>query len=271
MKISLVISVEETSFAAVAAQADWARAIERAAALGYDGVELAVRDPQAVDADALWERTRQAGLTVPALGTGQAYLADGLSLTARDPGIRRRAVERLRAHLDLAARWGALVIVGLVRGRIEDGRESADRRLEEALQRLLPDAERLGVRLAIEPINRYETDYLATVGEVLQLLDRVRSPRVGVLADTFHMNIEEVSIEDALRHGRDRLFHVHVADSNRRAPGWGHLDFRRILGVLEEIGYGGFLSAEILPLPDPEQAAAQAVRYLRALRATAPS
>ncbi len=271
MKLSLVVSIEETSFAAVAAQGTWRQALARAAELGYDGVELAVRDPTSADAAAALEEAVRAGLAVPALGTGQAYLADGLSLTAPDPDVRRRAVERLRAHLHLAARCGALVIVGLVRGRLTGGREATDRRLREALDRLLPDAGRLGVRVAIEPINRYETDYLVTVEEVLEVVDRVGSPQVGVLADTFHMNIEEASLEDALRRCGERLFHVHVADSNRRAPGWGHLDFGRLVDVLEEIGYRGFLSAEILPLPDPDQAAAQAVRFLRALRATAPS
>jgi sugar phosphate isomerase/epimerase len=271
MKLSLVVSVEQTTFAAVAARGEWRQALARAAALGYDGVELAVRDPGAVDADALGQEARRAGVAIAALGTGQAYLAEGLSLTADDPEVRRRAVERLRAHLALAARWGAVVIVGLLRGRLAGSREVTDRRMREALDAVLPDAERLGVRLAIEPINRYETDYLATVEEVLELVDRVGSPRVGVLADTFHMNIEEVSIEDALRRCGERLFHVHVADSNRRAPGWGHLDFAGIVGVLDAIGYGGYLSAEILPLPDPDQAAAQAVRFLRGLRARTPS
>jgi sugar phosphate isomerase/epimerase len=82
----------------------------------------------------------------------------------------------------------------------------------------------------------------------------------------FHMNIEEASIEESLRRAAPALRHVHVADSNRRAPGWGHLDFRHILETLQEVGYQGYLSAETLPHPDPEGAARQTVDYLRSLQ-----
>ncbi|MBI2202134.1 MAG: sugar phosphate isomerase/epimerase, partial [Armatimonadetes bacterium] len=159
----------------------------------------------------------------------------------------------------------APVIVGLIRGRITRDRAATDARFIEALSRLLPGAERSDVRLLIEPINRYETDYLNTIGETLEIIDRVGSARIRVLADTFHMNIEERSIEDALRACGRRLGHVHVADSNREAPGFGHLDFAGILSVLDEVGYSGFLSAEIVPIPDPGSAARQTVQHLKSL------
>lgn len=266
MKLSLVISVDDTGFDAVAVRGSWVDGLRMAAELGYDGVELAVRDPAEVDAEALQQAVRAAGLSVAALGTGQAYLKDGLSLTSDDAGIRRRAIERIGAHIRMAAALGAPVIIGLIRGRITGSRQATDARLGDALEQLLPVAERADVRLLIEPVNRYETDYLPTVGDVLEVIARIESPRLGVLADTFHMNIEEASIEQALRRCGGRLGHVHVADSNRHAPGWGHLDFAGILGVLKEVGYRGYLSAEILPLPDPAGAARQAVQHLRQLR-----
>ncbi|MGH2626914.1 MAG: TIM barrel protein, partial [Anaerolineales bacterium] len=91
--------------------------------------------------------------------------------------------------------------------------------------------------------------------------------RLGVLADTFHLHREEASLEAALRAAGPHLWHVHVADSNRRPPGEGHLDFARLLSVLQEVGYRGYLSAETLPYPDPEGAARQTVDYLRSLQA----
>ncbi len=267
MKLSLVVSLEETSFDAVALRGRWVESIRTVGSLGYDGVELALRDPVQVDPGALARAVRSAGLQVAALGTGQAYLRDGLSLTSEDPGIRRQAIERIEAHLRLAASVDAPVIVGLIRGRLTGGRSATDARLVGSLEQLLPLAERVGVRLLVEPINRYETDYLATVDEVLEVIDRVPSPVLGVLADTFHMNIEEASIEGALRRCGSRLGHVHVADSNRQAPGRGHLDFASILSVLNTLGYHRYLSAEILPLPDPEEAARHAVQRLRSLLA----
>jgi sugar phosphate isomerase/epimerase len=265
VKLALVVSVEETEFGAVALRGSWEEGIRMAGALGYDGVELAVRDPSAVDVGRLQTGLADAGLEVAAVGTGQAYLRDGLSLSSPDAGIRARAIERVGSHLELAVRLRAPVIIGLLRGRIEDGAEETDRRFMRSLRQVLPVAERSEGRILIEAINRYETNYLVTVDEALALIDRVGSDRLAVLADTFHMNIEEASPLDALRRCGKRLGHIHVADSNRRAPGWGHLDFSDIIAVLKEIGYGGYLSAEIFPEPDPESAARQTISHLRAI------
>lgn len=267
MKLSLVISIDETAFEAVAVRGGWRAGVDLAASLGYDGVELAVRDPAAIDAGALERAVRAAGLAVAALGTGQAYLKDGLSLTSEDAGIRTRAIERIGAHIRLASALGAPVIIGLIRGRLATDRDAADTRLRASLDGPLADADRSGVRLLIEPINRYETDYVNTVADALQTITRVGAPHVGLLADTFHMNIEEASIDRALRDAGARLWHVHVADSNRRAPGLGHLDFPGIIATLKALGYDGYLSAEIIPHPDPSGAAEQAVTHLRAVLA----
>jgi 5-keto-L-gluconate epimerase len=265
MHLSLVISTEETGFDAVVMRGTWQDAVRTAAALGYDGVELAVRDASRLDPAMVSSVVRESGLTVPAIGTGQAYLADGLSLAHPDEAIRSRASARVTAAIHLAAPLGAAVIVGLLRGRISGDRAATDRRLIESMRALLPIAQKGNVPLLFEPINRYETDYLSTVEAVLEVIHRIDSPLLGVLADTFHMNIEEVSIEESLRLAGPRLRHVHVADSNRLAPGWGHLDFSRILSILRQLDYRGYLSAEILPHPTPHAAARQAVEHLRAV------
>jgi sugar phosphate isomerase/epimerase len=265
MHLSLVISTEETGFDAVAMRGTWQDAVRTAAALGYDGVELAVRDGTRLDPSVVSSIVGEAGLAVPAIGTGQAYLADGLSLAHPDESIRARATARVAAAINLAARLGAAVIVGLLRGRISGDRAVTDRRLIESMRALLPIAEQLKVPILFEPINRYETDYLPTVEGVMEIINQMGSPLLGVLADTFHMNIEEASIEESLRRAGPRLRHVHVADSNRLAPGWGHLDFSRILSVLRQMDYRGYLSAEILPHPNPHAAAKQAVEHLRAV------
>lgn len=263
IKLSLVISVDETNFDAVAMRGAWMDGVRAAADLGYDGVELAVRDPSQLRFDAVRDAVQSAGLVVPAVGTGQAYLKDGLSLTSEDTAVRHRAIERLRTHVRFAAPLRAAVIVGLLRGRVAGSRDATHRRLLDSLAQVLPEAERLDVPLLFEPINRYETDYLVSVDDVLSLIEQVRSPAARVVVDTFHMNIEEASIEDALRRCGARLGHVHVADSNRQAPGRGHLNFARIIAALREMDYRGHLSAEILPLPDPAGAAKAAVQNLR--------
>ena len=268
MRIALVISVEETGFDAVAMRGAWADAVRSAAALGYDGVELAVRDPERVDRQALGVLLRETGLSVPAVGTGQAFLTDGLSLSHPDEGVRVRAIERIEAHIRFAARLGAAVIVGLIRGRVTDNRAVTEARLAASFDPLVRAAEREGVWLVVEPINRYETELLVTVAETLAFIQRIGAEHVGLLADTFHMNIEEASIEASLRAAGAHLRHVHTADSNRHAPGWGHLDFAAVLATLQAMSYRGWLSAEILPRPDPLAAATQTVKYLRALLST---
>ncbi|MGH2454026.1 MAG: TIM barrel protein [bacterium] len=275
MKVSLVVSLSATTFDAVAMRDGWAD-LERVAALGFDGVEVAVRDPAEVDGAALVDRCKALNLPVAALGTGQAFLHEGLALASPEAGIRRATIERLTKHIHLASvlnaipgapSGGVLVIVGLIRGWAGADRKTAERRLEEGLWAILPAAAAAGVRVVIEPINRSETDFLNTMADALAVLRQIDHPRLGVLADTFHLHREEASLEAALRAAGPHLWHVHVADSNRRAPGWGHLDFRAILAALHEAGYGGYVSGETLPYPDPEGAARQTVEYLRSLQA----
>jgi sugar phosphate isomerase/epimerase len=142
MHLSLVISVEKTGFDAVAMRGTWQDALRSAAALGYEGAELAVRNASRLDAAAIRAAVNAAGLAVPAIGTGQAYLADGLSLSHPNEGVRARASERVATAILLAGQFGASVIVGLVRGRISGDKAAADRRLIESMRALLPIAER---------------------------------------------------------------------------------------------------------------------------------
>ncbi len=267
MRLSLVVSVEDTGFDAVAIRAGWEAGVARLAELGFDGVELAVRDPGVIDHDRVEAVVRGAGLAVPAIGTGQAYLRDGLSLSSVDPEVRQRAAERLAAHVELASHFGSHVIVGLLRGRTDGGVEATTYRFLEALTPVLRAADSAGVRVVIEPINRYETDFLNTVEATLAVVEASGASNLGILADTFHMNIEEATIHGALQAAGPRLWHVHVADSNRWAPGLGHLDFPAIVETLRRCGYQGYLSAEILPRPDPDAAAIQVERFMRPIAA----
>ena len=135
--------------------------------------------------------------------------------------------------------------------------------LVEALRECAAVAAETGVRFALEPLNRYETDLVHTVADGLDLVERVGAGNLGLLLDTFHMNVEEPVIEESIRACGDRIFHFHVADSNRWHPGAGHLDFDSILEVLYTIGYQGYVSGEFMPLPDADTAAQRSVDFLR--------
>jgi sugar phosphate isomerase/epimerase len=264
VRLAYVVSAQRTRFEAVASGRDLGGFLRRLAALRFDGAELAIRDPSEPHVGPLVEAAGELGLAVPAIGTGQAYLEEGLSLASPDAIVRERAMQRLEGHTAVAQRVGALVIVGLIHGPIPPGedRENAAERLLGSLGRVARAARTGGVRFVIEPINRYESNWLNTVEEIMDFLARLGEDNVGVLPDTFHMNIEEADLAGALRRARDRLWHVHVADSNRWAPGAGHLDFRALVSTLTEIAYPGFLSAEVLQQPTPEDAAVQTITTL---------
>jgi 5-keto-L-gluconate epimerase len=262
-----VLSTHAAAFQAVAFKGDFEQNVAKIAGWGYDGVELAIRDPSLVEISEPGRVVGGHGLAVPAIGTGQAWGEDRLSFTSDDAAVREAAVKRIRSHIPLAARLDAVIILGLIRGVTPKG-QSHQRSMEllvEAIRECAAAAAEHGVRLALEPINRYETDLIHTVAEGLDLVGRIAADNFGLLLDTFHMNIEEVSIQDSIRDCGDRIFYFHVADSNRRYPGAGHLDFKSIMDALSATGYQGFVSGEFMPLPDADTAAKRSITYLRNL------
>lgn len=276
MKLSIVLSTHAAQFQAIAFKGDFEANVAKISALGYDGVELAIRDPNLVNAGELLRLVSAHGLKVPAIGTGQAWGEEGLSFTDPDPAVRAAAIQRVRDHAPLAARLDAacgesgrtVIIIGLLRGIVKPGidHEQAMDWLIEALQACADAAAPHGVRLALEPINRYETTLINTVSQGLALIERVGADNFGLLLDTFHMNIEEPSIKESIRACGDRIFHFHVADSNRWYPGAGHLDFESILEALFATGYQHYISGEFMPMPDADTSAREAISYLRNIR-----
>jgi len=267
MKLSIVLSTHAAKFQAVAYKGDFEQNTAKIASYGYDGVEPAVRDPSLVDHDSLIATVAKHGLEIPAIGTGQAWGEEHLSFTDPDPEVRQQAVDRIASHVPLAKAAGAVIIIGLVRGIIQNGVSESQARewMYSGFKTCVEIAGREGVRIVFEPLNRYETPLLNTAKESLELIDRVGADNLGLLLDTFHMNIEEPSIEESIKTCGDRIFHFHVADSNRWYPGAGHLDFRRILEVLFSTGYSGYVSGEFLAVPDADVAAQKAIDHLRGL------
>ncbi len=230
--------------------------------LGFEGIEISMRSPVELERRELEALLRDARLELAALASGRVFLEEGLSLSDSDEAGRAAAVARIGELAEYAAAFGAPVIVGLVRGgRPPDGDMAAAlARFEASMRECADRAAGLGTGLLIEAINRYETALLNTAAETLATVERIGRSNVSVLLDAFHMNIEEVSIAGAIQAVGPRLGHFHLVDSNRHAAGLGHLDFGEIAAALSDAGYGGWLSAEVLPLPDDRAAAAQARR-----------
>lgn len=267
MKLSIVLSTHAASFKAVAFKGDFETNLKRIASYGYDGVEPAIRDPKLVDHEQLIHLVQQHNMEIPVIGTGQAWGEEGLSFSDPDPIVREKAIERIKSHIPLAQKADAAIIIGLVRGiaPTEVSEQQAEAWMVEAFKICTQEALKAGVRLAVEPINRYETSLINSAIEGLELINKVGTDNLGLLLDTFHMNIEEPSIEESIRMCGDRIFHVHVADSNRWYPGAGHLDFKSILETLYATGYAGYVSGEFMPDPEANISAQRAIEYLRGL------
>ena len=245
---------------------DTAAACEAAARIGFDGLELFPSTADTVPAAELRAALEGNGLALAAVGTGAGGVVHGLSLAHPDPGQRQRAIDFVRAVVELAASFGAPAIVGSMQGRSAAGepREEALARLADSLAQLAQLAAAAGGRVLLEPLNRYETDLCNTLHQGGELLASVGGERLALLADLFHMNIEETDIAAALGAAAAQLGHLHFVDSNRRPAGRGHLSYAPIAAALGAAGYRGWASAEAFSYPDPEAAARQTLHSYRA-------
>lgn len=236
-----------------------------AAAMGFDCVELHIRNPNDFEPAALARTAARTGVRIAAIGTGLEYGLNGLSLTSDDPAIREKALQRMREHIDLAAHFGAVVFLGLIRGKC--GRKA---RLPEYLDRLatelVPLAEYAAekqVPTGLEPVAYYFSDLLNTTAETLEFLERPKLGGIGLLLDTHHIYLEDRDMAAAIRSCAGRITHFHLSDSNRRHPGAGNVDFALAARALADVGYGGAVSLEVLPAPSDREAAERGLAHMR--------
>lgn len=224
---------------------------------GYDCVEIHATSADELKDSSLYEALEASGIQVSALGTGRLYVNAGLSLTSPDPDNRAEAIRQLKEFIDAAKKLRCLVILGCVRGNIPSPKDRPEvmRLLGESMKKLDEYAREHSVTMVFEPINRYENNYLCTTYEIADFIHGNGLTNTKMMIDTFHMNIEETDIRQAIIDNIQDIAYAHFADSNRLYPGRGHMDFPMILETLLSNGYNGVISAECLPLPSKEEAA----------------
>lgn len=246
---------------------DLAAGCRNAAELGFDAVELFAPGPDAVSKEDLANLLKTHHLKLAAVGTGAGWVKHKLTLTSPDQSIRERARAFIQSMIDFGGVHGAPAIIGSMQGRWGDGvtREQAMTWLKDGLNQLGEYAARYQVPLIYEPLNRYETNLVNTVAGGVELMESLQTRNVRLLADLFHMNIEESDLAAALKLGSCWIGHIHFVDSNRRPAGFGHMNYAPILASLISIKYEGYLSAEALPWPDSLAAAQQTIREYRRL------
>lgn len=257
----------------------WERTVECAARLGYDGLEVApfTLAERAGDLDAQKRRDlRRAAEAagVPVIGLHWLLVKPaGLYVTTPDDAIRNRTadyfVDLVRLCADLG---GKVMVVGSPKQRtLLPGvtKEQGFRYAREVFGRALPEAERCGVTLAIEPLTPKETNFLNTARDGIELIEAIGHPRFRLHLDVkAMMGSEKEPIPDVLRASARHLAHFHSNDPNLLGPGMGDVDHRPILRALKEIGYPGYVSVEVFNYdPGPEKIARDSLNYLRSVAA----
>ncbi len=260
--------------------------LEKVRGMGFDLIEIAVEDPDLIDVERLREGLEQNNLDAVVCG---AFGLDR-NLSSADNEKRRNASAYMRWCIDAASALGSEIVCGPMysavgKARLPDAAERAAEweRAVSGLQQLAAYAGDRGVRLAFEPLNRFETDIINVVEQGLQLIDDVGSPHLGLHLDTFHMHLEEKSTPAAIRRGGDRVFHVHACENDRGVPGSGQVDWEGMADALHDINYQGAVVIESFTpevtsiaravciwreiAPDQDTIAVQGQSFLRALLA----
>jgi D-psicose/D-tagatose/L-ribulose 3-epimerase len=222
-------------------------AFDRVAAMGYELIEVCVEDPALLTAQALNAHAARTGLAVGICG---AFGPDR-DVSAEEAGRRRAGIDYLKTCIDLAAAVGSPHVAGPMYAPTGQTRmlDAADRaaqlnRAADSLREAAEYAAGRGIRLAVEPLNRFETDLINTTEQALQLVDLIGADNVGLLIDTFHMNIEEKSLGDAVRLAGSKVFHVQVSENDRGTPGSGHVPWAEFFTALTDINYDGQIVVE---------------------------
>ncbi len=233
---------------------------------GYEGVECNLTASDLPLLEGLRELSERADLPLVSFLTGANYFGEGLCLSSPREDVRQRAVDRLRELTEVAARFGAVLVVGQMQGfrSDESDHEVAETRIEEGLRSVASAAEEHGSTVVVEPVNHLQCGFHNSLDEVLRLTGRIGSPQLRPMLDSFHMNIEELSMGEPIRRAGEDLAHFHLCESSGRRPGSGHLDFALLLRALEAVDYSGYVSVKVYREPW-ELTAKASIDYLRSL------
>ncbi len=267
MKFGITVSTYQTQFGPIIFRdGDLKQNIADIKALGYEGVDLFVdrrTDDELKQFKAMFEDGGVKINTYLAI-----FLAEmGVKLSEVDTKKRMRDVDLFMKQIDKARLIGAnSIALGFIRGGIGENDSYADceKRLADSLNIVGKHAKENGIVIGIEPINRYELNFLNSVTETVEFVKRYGFECVGILMDTFHMNIEDVSFRESILSAKGLISNVHAPSSHRQATGSGHLDYDEIIGTLMEIGYTGYLTLEAFAKPDANTCAKRSIDFLRA-------
>ena len=231
MKIAVAIAPENALPSAFVVFRGLEESIRKASEMGYDGVELALLNKSQANVGRIKELIKKYNIEIPVVSTGQVFAGLNLWFTSQDTNKRNNVIDVFKGLIDVASEFGAMVNMGRVRVFIEDGDtvSTAEKRFGEVVSKISDYSGRAGVKLILEPVNRYEINFINSLDDGVELIKKLGINGLGLMPDVFHMNIEDVSIAGNLKKYIEYIDYIHFADSNRLAPGWGHRYFKEIV------------------------------------------
>jgi 5-keto-L-gluconate epimerase len=268
VKIAFSISPEKSSFSPLLFAGDLYKGLLAAKDLGYDGVELSLRDSKELEQEKIIKTLEKLDLKVFSIATGQSYFNDGFSFSSDDKELRKNAIERMKGHIDFAQALNCSLIVGGILGNIKvkfgQGYE-VEKKVTDCFCQCLEYAKEKNVIILFEPINLYLTYFVCTLDEGADFIKHLGYENLELIPDTHHMHMEEKSVEQSLINHINLFHYIHFSDSNRQAPGFGNINFQNVVDTLKQQKFNGVISFEVLPVPDDMTAAKQAIDYLKFL------
>jgi len=241
-------------------------AVAQASEIGFDAFELFPPKIELIDPAQITTLCKQHSIAISTIGTGGGAVSQGLTLTDPSPEIRDKAKSYVRNIIQIAGDLGASAIIGSMQGRANDRAQSEVLSMfGDALAELGEHAKKWNQPLIYEPLNRYETDLANTLTDASKVIKDAAADNCVLLADLFHMNIEESNMVASLKEHSASIGHVHFVDSNRWSMGSGHSDGAAIVKALKEVEYQGFLAVEAFPLPSQSDAAQNAMKTFEKL------
>lgn len=234
----------------------FAENLRKISEIGYQGIELLVRDAAVTDPDRIRSAAARFGLEIAAVGSSPVSAKDRLTLLSENPEIREKAFQRAEGLLELAGAFGVPMNIGKFRGNVKEEIPGCTRKdLVEIFRRLGETAARRGTEIVVEPQSAPDINVINTVQELKDMIGEVGTGNYGILLDLYHMDRAELSVYGSILKAGELIRFVHASDDHRRPPGTGRIPVNEYLSVLAETGYRGYVSVEVRQEPSSEAAA----------------
>lgn len=263
MKFAYPVATKDCQCNVKAYKGEFAPAFQLLSEQGYEGVELLVKNPDTLERDVLEQALYHYDLRLAAIGTSPMQIEEKLFLIHPDVENRREARRRLSELLKLCAQYQVPLLLGKYRGQLGPEPGCSADNMREMLEDVCEEASQLGAGILLEPQNATQINNLNTVAETMEWVNALQYEKLGIHADTYHMEIAEKSVCESLKLAAGKIGFIHISDSDRKIPGEGTMDFAAIMRTLKDISYQGYLSPEIDQTPTSTDASAQSIRFMK--------